>query len=234
MLCDVLGDRLQQMRLPEAGAAVDEERVVRLRRRLGDGQRAAWAKRFEEPITNRSNVYFGFRPRDSPSATAEEGSATVVRRLVGRGPLGAPTAAPAPHVTNDCLEQPDEVALDPLAREVVRNRDDEDVVGELAAFASANHVPYVVSLSAPLSRPETSLHRLSAVSSPGCSTRSSLHSFSRGSEAASIAPFERPDNHRQGGHGSKKDANLQEVFGKPQALHRCGKRRGREGERATG
>ena len=39
MLADVLPDRLQQMRLAEAGAAVDEERVVGLRRRLRDGER---------------------------------------------------------------------------------------------------------------------------------------------------------------------------------------------------
>src|SRR6266545_4582310 len=39
VLADVLRDRLQEVGLAEPGAAVDEERVVRLRRRLGDGQR---------------------------------------------------------------------------------------------------------------------------------------------------------------------------------------------------
>ena len=39
-----------------------------------------------------------------------------------------------------------------------------------APSASANHVRYVVSLRAPLSRPATSFHRLSAVSSIGRST----------------------------------------------------------------
>ena len=39
MLAHVLRDRLQEMRLAEPGAAVDEERVVRLRRRFGDRER---------------------------------------------------------------------------------------------------------------------------------------------------------------------------------------------------
>ena len=39
VLTDVVADRLQEVRLAEAGAAVDEERVVRLRRRLGDRER---------------------------------------------------------------------------------------------------------------------------------------------------------------------------------------------------
>ena len=39
VLAHVLRDRLQQMRLAEAGAAVDEERVVGLRRRFGDRER---------------------------------------------------------------------------------------------------------------------------------------------------------------------------------------------------
>ena len=34
-----MADGVQQVRLAEAGLAVDEERVVRLRRRLGDGER---------------------------------------------------------------------------------------------------------------------------------------------------------------------------------------------------
>ena len=39
VLHHVLRDRLEQVGLPEPGAAVDEERVVRLRRRLGDRER---------------------------------------------------------------------------------------------------------------------------------------------------------------------------------------------------
>ena len=39
VLADVVADRLQEVCLAEAGAAVDEERVVRLRGRLGDGER---------------------------------------------------------------------------------------------------------------------------------------------------------------------------------------------------
>src|SRR5262249_39418446 len=36
VLADVLRDRVKEMRLSKPGASVDEERVVRLRRRLGD------------------------------------------------------------------------------------------------------------------------------------------------------------------------------------------------------
>src|SRR5215213_3230921 len=39
VLADVVADRLEKVRLAEAGTAVDEERVVGLRRRLGDGER---------------------------------------------------------------------------------------------------------------------------------------------------------------------------------------------------
>ena len=46
MLPDVVRDRLQEVRLPEAGVAVDEQWVVRLCRRLRHGQRG----RVREPV----------------------------------------------------------------------------------------------------------------------------------------------------------------------------------------
>jgi hypothetical protein len=39
VLADVLGDRLQKVRLAEPGASVDEERVVGLSRSFGDRER---------------------------------------------------------------------------------------------------------------------------------------------------------------------------------------------------
>ena len=58
---------------------------------------AAWAKRFDEPITKRSNVYFGFRPdsrplrgaaawrrRDLRGAGLGDGRAASARSLAGR------------------------------------------------------------------------------------------------------------------------------------------------------
>ena len=63
-------------------------------------------------------------------------------------------------------DQLEEVALDPVAREVVRDGEDEAVLVELdARRPRANQFRNVVSLRAPLSRADTSLHRLSAVSS---------------------------------------------------------------------
>jgi hypothetical protein len=70
--------------LPRPGAAVDEERVVRLRRRLGDRERGRVAKRFDDPITNRSNVYFGFIPA-SAAATGGLGFASAVGVGVSAG-----------------------------------------------------------------------------------------------------------------------------------------------------
>ncbi len=49
VLADVVADRLQEVRLAETGAAVDEERVVRLRRRLGDGERGRVREAIRRP-----------------------------------------------------------------------------------------------------------------------------------------------------------------------------------------
>ena len=45
----VMPDRVHQVRLPESHAAVDEQRVVGARRRLGDCPAAAWANWFDGP-----------------------------------------------------------------------------------------------------------------------------------------------------------------------------------------
>jgi hypothetical protein len=58
VLAHVLADRLQEMRLAEPCAAVDEERVVGLGRRFGDCERGGVREAVDEPITNESNVYF--------------------------------------------------------------------------------------------------------------------------------------------------------------------------------
>src|ERR671932_541113 len=62
---------------------------------------AACAKRFDDPMTNESKVYFGLIPTAS-----------------GRGG------------TRRRADQLDEVAVDPLAREVVRHLEDERAVVE--------------------------------------------------------------------------------------------------------
>ena len=55
-------DRLQEVGLAEPGAAVDEERVVGLRRRLGDREGGSVREAVDEPMTNESKVYFALKP----------------------------------------------------------------------------------------------------------------------------------------------------------------------------
>ena len=160
VLADVVRDRVQKVGLAEAGVPVDEERVVGLRRRLGDASAAAWAKRFDEPITNESNVYFGLIP---PAHGAAEAAAAALRRggrLRRRGSRTARAAAGARagRVLDRRPDQLDEVALDPLAREVVRDGEHEGVVVDARPPpTSLNQLRKVFSLSAPRKRAETSL-----------------------------------------------------------------------------
>src|SRR5712692_9582762 len=77
---------------------------------------------------------------------------------------------------------------------------------------SPNHVRYVESLSAPLSRPATSVQRLSAVSSIGCSTRPArlLHRRQRG---PSIAASREPHNGPSRGRAAGEKAPICRAFG---------------------
>ena len=84
-------------------------------------------------MTKRSKVYFGLRPvrsRRSGARTSSghgdgwrSGAATAAQ-----GHLDVPLGAE--RVAHRRLDEPAEVVLDPLAREVVRNGEDEDVVVE--------------------------------------------------------------------------------------------------------
>src|SRR5688500_14817193 len=133
---------------------------------------AAWANRFDDPITNRSNVYFGFMPASaapppgrlgtSVGAGVSAGIRSVTESPTRRSwPVTSLTAAPIR--PRKCPSIHSRVKSFGTPR---TNRSSESSVPS----ASANHVRYVVSLRAPLSRPATSFHRLSAVSSIGRST----------------------------------------------------------------
>src|SRR6476659_853379 len=126
---------------------------------------AACAKRFEEPITNESNVYFGFM--FWPPA----GSRRSVSALSGR-------SAPSTSVTASWIRRSRPVASPTAA--LIRPMKWPSIQSRVKSFGTAstnsssfssspstwsNHVRYVVSLRAPLSRLDTSLHRPSAVSS---------------------------------------------------------------------
>src|SRR5438552_4767789 len=128
---------------------------------------AAWAKRFEEPITNRSKVYFGFTPPPSwPVPTRRGGSrvagdsgasrSMTVRPTRRSWPVTSRTAAPIR--PRKWLSIHSRVKSFGTARTKASSESSTPT-------ASANQVWYVVSFSAPLSRPETSVQRFSAVSS---------------------------------------------------------------------
>src|SRR5438876_6394001 len=145
---------------------------------------AACANRFDEPITNRSNVYFGFMPESSAppppcfgitsaGSGASTGSRSVTDSATRRSwPVTSRTAAPIRPRKWPSIHSRVKSFGTP------RTKASSD---SSAPSASANQVRYVVSLRAPLSRPATSFHRLSAVSSIGRSTPRYHSSPARGS-----------------------------------------------------
>ena len=157
---------------------------------------AAWAKRFDEPITNESNVYFGLiadaarrggRPGGWGGAGAGGRDDELEPPLAARG------------VGDAGPDQVGEPALDPLAGEVVRHGEDERLVVEVRpAATSPNQLRKVFSLRVPRRRADTSFQRDAAVSSFGCSTRAA-RSFGRFWAAARIAPVQRGGSMRNFG-----------------------------------
>src|SRR5437764_2047561 len=131
---------------------------------------AAWAKRFEEPMTNESKVYFALRP-PSPclrlgsaeeAATVSRGWSATVSRMRRSCPVASRAAAPISPRKWPSIHS----RVKSFGTEMTRLSSVSSTPS-----ASANHVRYVVSLSAPLSRPATSDHRLCAVSSTWRLTR---------------------------------------------------------------
>src|SRR5262245_44907412 len=123
---------------------------------------AACANRFEEPITNESNVYFWLISNAGRGVAAgacsigPEGSTSRSTKswICFSSPLASRTAAPirsrkCPSIQSRVKSFGTEITN---ARSVNSRLD-----------TSPNHVPYVVSLSAPLSRSDTSIQRVSAV-----------------------------------------------------------------------
>ena len=141
-LADVLGDRLEQVGLAEPGAAVDEERIVGLGRRLGYGEcgrvREAVRRADHEQVERVFRVDTRRRARWVGGLARGGGgrSRLFVARANGVRALGDRelNAALVPgHVADAGADQAEEVPLDPLAGEVVRNRDREGVIAQLDA-----------------------------------------------------------------------------------------------------
>jgi hypothetical protein len=98
---------------------------------------AACAKRFDEPITKRSNVYFGLSststsPRAVPWRTHRGAARRPVSSIARRGGAGralghreADGGALRARLGCRAHHDVEESALDPVAREVVRDLDDE-------------------------------------------------------------------------------------------------------------
>src|SRR6266542_2264721 len=176
---------------------------------------AACAKRFDEPITNESKVYFGLSPTPGDS-----------RRGASAGAAGSPATSLTASWT--CRSRP--VASPTAAR--IRPMKWPSIQSRVKSFGTAstnssslssspstwlNHVRYVVSLRAPLSRPETSLQSTSAVSSIEGSTPAAalLVEERKSGEHSSVRAA--PQHELICCHGRQKQADLQ---GKPRPPHR--------------
>src|SRR5579862_2591706 len=131
---------------------------------------AACAKRFDDPITNESNVYLALKPPLS--------GRLGINRWTGAATPALVSAAGARVSTWSSISRPAPVTSRTAA--AISSRKCPSIQLRVKSFGTArtkrsssratppvcaNQVPYVVSLRALLSRPETSLHKLSAVSS---------------------------------------------------------------------
>src|SRR6266542_3902306 len=176
---------------------------------------AAWAKRFDEPMTNESKVYFGFIPPPGGlSAAARRGGistlgsdwgsrSATVRAILRSCPVVSRTAAEIRPKKCPSIHS----RVNPFGT-VITNASSVSS----APAALANHVRYVVVFSAPLSRSATSAHRLSAFSSSWPSTCRCYLFLSRraeGGEHNSVPERVQPPD-------------FQAFFYVHIALHRCG------------
>src|SRR5215204_1018839 len=198
---------------------------------------AAWAKRFEEPITNESKVYFGFIPAASGRGS---GGGTSVRGARGTGGTPAPAvsgAADSAWSTRRCTRRSDPVASLTAAR--ISSRKWLSIHSRVKSFGTArtkvspsssapstspNQVWKVVSLSAPCNRAETSSHRPSASNSIGCSTGAATP-FPRGSVGDTTNPEPRASMRIFRRRANRKTLVLQGKTALHTGLHSCGKRR---------
>src|SRR5215211_1923045 len=141
---------------------------------------AACAKRFEEPITNESNVYLGLIP--AASGRGSGGGVSVAAPLTaGAGTAGGATGSS--DSTRRWTRYSAPVASLTAAR--INSRKWPSIHSRVKSFgtlttrvspwssapaASPSHVWNVVSFSAPRNRAATSVHRLAAVTSSWGST----------------------------------------------------------------
>jgi hypothetical protein len=131
VLGDVRRDRLEEVRLAETGAPVDEERVVRLRGRLGHRERGSVGEPVGRPDDERVEGVLRVQALDTPRRRRR----LVVQR---RGFCGddAHRSRFLERGGDRRFDEAPVVTLDPLAREIVPRANHELVVRELAAGVS--------------------------------------------------------------------------------------------------
>ncbi len=121
--------------MPRPGAAVDEQRVVRLRRRLRDRERRGVREAVRRADHEQVEGVLGVRLRAAHDATPAPAPARrrgLARRglLLANGQRDADVASQ--RIPGRRLQETEEVTLDPFPGEVVRDDDRERVVTELA------------------------------------------------------------------------------------------------------
>ena len=215
MLADVLGDRLQEVRLAEPGAAVDEERVVRLRRRLGDRERGRVRETVRRADHERVERVLRVHARRPPAPAAGARSTGPLCSPSPLGDLELDPALVAGRVARRRPDQAEEVALDPLAREVVRNAEDERVVVQLETRRRRR----TTSVSGLVERPPEPTGNLAPEaclqSARSGAPRAPARSFARGQEGRAYSVSARPQRGCEDCRAVKKTHDLQGIFSAP-------------------
>src|SRR5215471_4476387 len=122
------------MRLAEARAPVDEQWVVRLRRRLGDRQRRGVGEAVRRADDERvERVLHVETPAFGPGGNALDHGNDVLRTRAILRDLQFDDTFATEDVAYGCTDEAEEVAFDPVTRELARDDEHECVVVELKA-----------------------------------------------------------------------------------------------------
>jgi hypothetical protein len=127
VLADVARDRLEEVCLSEAGAAVDEERVVGLSRRLGDCERG----RVREAVRRPDDEEVEGVLRVQALAEPRRRRGLELLRLVEFAHRESHGAVASHRLADRGMDEVEEVILDPRAREVVGHGENEVLTAEL-------------------------------------------------------------------------------------------------------
>src|SRR5262245_56194071 len=191
---------------------------------------AAWAKRFDEPITNESNVYFGLMLAASPSRGTETGYAGAAAAACGGGGAASGSTTSRTRRSRPAAS---------FTAAPIRTRKCPSIHSRAKSFGTArtnasspastaptwlNQFRKVWSFSASRNRVETSTHRSSAVGSLECSTRPQCSSSEGPRRWPTIAASSGGLNEAQSGPAPQEKRLICRVIEiLHTSLHRCGK-----------